>query len=49
MKNTNKLPRLKLQFIGRQGGCRYYWRLFRDSTRTLYAKVDGDVLGPVAY
>ena len=39
---------MKLRFIGRQGTCRYYWRIFRDGWRTMYAKVDGGTLGPVA-
>ena len=43
------VPQMKLIFIGRQGLCRYYWRVFRDGTRVMYAKVDGGILQPVAY
>lgn len=39
---------MKLQYIGRQGLCRYYWRLMRDGSRIMYAKTDGGVLQPVA-
>lgn len=39
---------MKLQYIGRQGGCRYYWRVFGNGARILYAKVDGGILQPVA-
>jgi hypothetical protein len=39
---------MKLRYIGRQGSCRYYWRIFRDGWKVLYAKVDGEILQPVA-
>jgi hypothetical protein len=43
----------RLKYIGRQGFCRYYWRLFRDSRMppVLYCKVDGGhrLPSPVAY
>lgn len=39
---------MKLRYLGRQGMCRYYWRVFRDGYCTMYAKVDGGTLQPVA-
>lgn len=39
---------MHLQYIGRQGSCRYYWRLFCNGSRALYAIVDGGSLQPVA-
>lgn len=41
--------RIRLEYIGRQGMCRYYWRVFLNGTRVLYAKVDKGLLQPVAY
>jgi hypothetical protein len=39
---------MKLRYIGRQGSCRYYWRIFCNGAKILYAKVDGGTLQPVA-
>jgi hypothetical protein len=41
--------KMRLIYIGRQGYCRYYWRVFRDGSKVLYAKVDSGVLQPVTY
>ena len=38
---------MKLQYIGRQGFCRYYWRIYNEF-KIMYAKVDGGILQPVA-
>lgn len=39
---------MKLMYIGRQGSCRYYWRIFRGGWKIMYAKVDGGTLQPLA-
>lgn len=39
---------MKLRYLGREGSCRYYWRIFRDGARIMYARVDGGILQPVA-
>lgn len=39
---------IKLEYIGRQGMCRYYYRIFKNGTKVMYAKVDGGFLQPVA-
>jgi hypothetical protein len=40
--------KMNLEYLGRQGMCCYYWRVFRDGSKVLYARVDGGTLQPVA-
>lgn len=39
---------MRLRYIGRQGSCRYWWRLFSQGVKCMYAKPDRGTLGPVA-
>jgi len=34
--------------MGRQGFCRYWWRIFSNGAKVMYCKTDGGNLEPVA-